>query len=287
MARAREGRDTYAGLARFGRENRALIARTLAEVRERGPLRAADVSDHRPTGEAWWGWSPVKSALEWLFWTGDLMTAQRRNFERVYDLAERVLPPAIIAAPTPSPEEAQRALLRIAARALGIATASDLRDYFRLPVADTRARIAELVEDGDLEPVTVEGWKQDAYLAAGARIPRTIDACALLSPFDSLIWERARTERLFDFVYRLEIYTPKHKRRHGYYVLPFLFGDRLAARADCKADRAEGKLRVLAVHYEDARPSAALRAALADELAQLAAWLDLAPPPRRLPVLSQ
>jgi uncharacterized protein YcaQ len=165
--------------------------------------------------------------------------------------------------------------MAVAARALGIATARDRRDYFRLPAEDAQLRVAELVEQGTLQPVTVEGWKQQAYLHVDAECPRGADVSALLSPFDSLIWERQRTERLFDFHFRLEIYTPVEKRQHGYYVLPFLFGDELVARCDLKSDRAAGVLRVQAVHWEPDAPEAA-RAALDDELALMAQWLGLA-----------
>lgn len=275
MARAERYTGIYGGLARFAREHRPLIARTLAEVRDRGPLGAGDMSGHRPTGAAWWGWSDVKTALEFLFWTGAITTAARRNFERVYDLTERVLPPAVLAAATPPEDVAQRALIHIAAQVLGVATERDLRDYFRIDVADAKMRISELVESGTLLPVVVEGWSTIAYVLPGIRVPRRMEATALLSPFDSLVWERSRIERLFQFTYRLEIYTPKHKRRHGYYVLPFLFGDRLAARVDLKSRRESSTLDALAIHYEDARPARSLTSALHAELRRLAGWLEL------------
>jgi uncharacterized protein YcaQ len=172
-------------------------------------------------------------------------------------------------------EDAQRELLRIAVRALGVATERDLRDYFRMPVADAKARIAELVEAREIQPLTVEHWKQPAFMDPRARLPRRVEARALLSPFDSLVWERSRTERLFGFRYRLEIYTPAHKREHGYYVLPFLLGEKLAARVDLKADRPRRVLRVVAAHCEDWASQDEVAAPLREELDLLAAWLGL------------
>jgi uncharacterized protein YcaQ len=185
-----------------------------------------------------------------------------------------------LGAPTPDEPAAKRELLRIAARALGIATRADLRDYFRLEI-DANGRIDELVESGELLAVAVEGWKQPAYLAPATVFPRRIDTRALLSPFDSLVWERNRDRRLFDFDYRIEIYTPAAKRVHGYYVLPFLYGDRLAARVDAKARRDIGVLEIIAVHYEDGKPALELRDALATSLDELATWLGLAHAKRR------
>jgi uncharacterized protein YcaQ len=272
MARARAGLGTWRHVARIVQEQPDLLRRVREEIAKRGPLAASAFDGARGTG-SWWGWSAVKTALEWLFWCGEITTASRKGFERVYDLPERVLPAAILAAPTPREDDAQRDLVRIAARSLGIAAERDLRDYFRLDLADARARVAELVESGELTRVGVEGVRGDRYLAAAAKIPRRVNARALLSPFDSLIWERARTRELFSFDFRLEIYTPSHKRVHGYYVLPFLLGDRLVARVDLKHDRQAATLRAHATHIEPGTKRAAIMPALREELQSMATWL--------------
>lgn len=276
MERAAAGEGVWSGIAAFARERPEAVARVLEEVRERGPLGVSDLAEPGSRRGGWWGWNHGKTALEWLFWTGRLTAAGRRGFERLYDLPERVLPPEILAAPTPDPADAQRELLRRAARALGVATEADLRDYFRLPMADARPRLVELVEAGELVPVRVEGWRQAAYLVPDLPIPRRAEAHALLAPFDPLIWERARTERLFGFRYRVEIYTPAARRRHGYYVLPFLSGERLTARVDLKADRQVGLLRVRAAHAEAGVAAGPAAEALAAELRRMADWLGLA-----------
>jgi uncharacterized protein YcaQ len=268
--------EAWGGMRRIHRDRPELVAQVLEEVRARGPVAASEVlEEERPkrTGP-WWDWSDVKRAFEWLFWSGRITSARRRGFERLYDLPERVLPAAVIAAPTPAIEDAQRELVRVAARALGVAAERDLRDYFRLGVVEARERVAELVEAGELWPVEVEGWRVPGYLDPAARLPRRVSARALVGPFDSLVWERARAERLFGFRYRIEIYVPAPKRVHGYYVLPFLLGDRLVARVDLKADRKAGALRVQAAHAEpDAPPDTA--AELRAELGSMAAWLGL------------
>ena len=273
MARAAD--DAWRGVRRVQRDQPQLVARVLDAVRERGPVAASELAEKRPRRSGpWWEWSDVKRACEWLFWSGQVTSARRRGFERLYDVPERVLPAAVLAAPTPAVDEAQRELVRVAARALGVAAERDLRDYFRLPAADARARVAELVEAGELLPVTVEGWREAAYAPPGVRVPRRIDAGALIGPFDSLLWERSRVERLFGFRFRLEVYVPAPRRVHGYYVLPFLLGDRLVARVDLKAGRQAGALLVRAAHAEpDAPPGTA--AALRDELDRMAAWLGL------------
>ena len=276
MDDARQGVGVWKGVAKFLAEHRPFIDKALAAIHDRGPLSAGELDLGERGQGGWWGWSEAKRATECLFWAGELTTATRRGtFERVYGLPETVLPKAVWSAPTPPRDEAHRILLRRAARAMGVATERDLRDYFRMGLADARRGVAELVEAGDLTPVTVEGWDQAAYLAPEAQRPRTVKANALLSPFDNLIWFRERAERLFDVRMRLEIYTPAHKRTHGYYVLPFLQGEAITARVDLKADRKAGLLRVLAAHREPAA-NAATAALLAVELKLMANWLGLA-----------
>jgi len=275
MARAATG-TSKGKLQEFRREKAEYIEEVRREVEDRGPIAASELANGGPKRGPWWGWNDGKLALEWLFFAGIVTTATRRaSFERVYDLTERVLPADIRALPTPAPEEAQRQLLRLSARALGVATEFDLRDYYRLPVADTKARLAELVEAGDLLPVEVEGWDRPAFLDPAARQPRRLEARALLAPFDPLIWERDRTERIFDFFYRIEIYTPVAKRKHGYYVLPFLLGDRLVGRIDLKSDRPNSRLMVPAAHLEPGIEARDVAAPLYEELRLMADWLGL------------
>src|SRR5690242_14959182 len=268
--------DGKGKLHRFREEKKAFIDEVRREIADRGPLAASDLSNGGKGRGPWWGWSDGKLAVEWLFFAGEVTTATRRgNFERVYDLTERVLPAEVLKRPTPVAEEAQRELLRQSARALGVATEFDLRDYFRLGVTDTKARLAELVEAGDLLPVTVEGWDRPAWLDPRARMPRKVEARALLAPFDPLVWERNRTHRIFDFFYRIEIYTPLNKRNYGYYVLPFLLGDRLVGRVDLKADRATSRLLAHAVHVEPGVDRRTVDGPLREELRLMADWLGL------------
>jgi hypothetical protein len=276
MKRAEAKIGTWGAVARIASEQPGYIERVFQEVVDRGPIAAGEVEDDiRRSKDNWgWNWSAAKTALEYLFWTGRITTASRRNFERRYDLPERVLPKRVLDLPTPDEATAHRELLLIAARSHGVGTVGDLADYFRIKNPQARPRIAELVEDGRLVEVAVSGWRHPAYMLPDMVVPRKAAAPALLVPFDPLIWERDRTLRLFDFHYRVEIYVPAEKRVHGYYVLPFLLGDRLVARVDLKADRSGGTLLVQSASAEPGAPEATA-AALAGELQLMASWLGL------------
>jgi uncharacterized protein YcaQ len=260
-----------------------LPERLVAEIRAGGPATARELDDGAPRStEHWgWNWSAARKALDFAYLSGELAVAGRSSsFEVVYDVPERVLPGEVLAAPTPSRDEADRELVRRAARSHGVATERCLADYYRMKLPPgpgtrgARAAVADLVEAGELLPVRVEGWGRPAYLHRDARVPRRVDARTVLSPFDPVVWERARTEALFGFRYRIEIYVPAAQRVHGYYVLPFLLGDRLVARVDLKADRARGALLVQAAYAEPGAPAEAAEELLA-ALHRLAAWLGL------------
>jgi uncharacterized protein YcaQ len=274
---ARADAEPWPAIRRIGTENPQLLEDVLELLAEQGPITAGDTGIPRPAPRPghMWNWHDGKIALEYLFYAGRVSTAKRVNFERYYDLTERVLPPDILEQPTPEPADAWRELVRISARALGVATIADLSDYFRISRAATKTAVAELVESGELLPVDVVGWGLPAYLWHAARRPRRVAARALLSPFDSLVWFRERTERLFGFWYRIEIYTPEPKRQYGYYVLPFLLGDTLVGRVDLKADRQAGVLRVQSAWVELGHDPAYVAAELAAELAITASWLEL------------
>ncbi len=284
MARAME--FAWGNMTRIATQQPGLVAWVLDEVRERGPITAAEIEHDAPRPKDHWGWnwSVVKQALEWLFYTGQVSAADRTtSFARRYDLTERVLPRAVLEAPTPAYEDAVRTLVELSARALGVAAEGELRDYFRLPVAGFKQAVTDLVDAGVLRPVAVQGWKQPAYLHHEARLPRWVRAATLVSPFDPLVWERARTERLFGMTYRIEIYVPAPQRLYGYYVLPFLLGDRFAARVDLKADRRAGVLQIPAAWIEPGADPVETAGALAAELRRLAGWLrldDIAAPER-------
>jgi uncharacterized protein YcaQ len=254
-----------------------LSTSVLEEVRVRGASTARDLDDgERRRRHHWgWNWSEARKALDFLYLCGDLAISGRNaQFEVRYDLPERVLPAAVLARPTPSVEEANLELVRRAAASHGVATLRCLADYFRMRVDEVRPAVDTLVESGELRPVTIEGWKRHAYLHRDARLPRRVDARALLSPFDPVVWERERAERLFDFHYRIEIYVPADKRVHGYYVLPFLLGDRIVGRVDLKADRTGDRLVVKAAYAEPGAPPETADE-LSAELRQLAGWLGL------------
>ena len=276
MARGEQLVDRWGRIGRLVRERPGYVDWVHEEVAARGPVTAGQVAEDEKRGtEEWgWNWTDAKTALEYLFYAGRVAIADRRNFERHYDLPERVLPASVLALPTPEEAAAHRELLLLAARYHGVGTASDLADYFRIGTVAARPRLAELVEDGRLEQIEVRGWPQPAYILPDATIPRRAAGRALLVPFDPLVWERSRAERLFDFRYRIEIYTPAHKRVHGYYVLPFLLRDALVARVDLKADRAARTLRVRAAWVEPGAPGDTA-SALAAELVLLAGWLAL------------
>jgi uncharacterized protein len=286
MTRA-EG-HAWKGVATFLRTHPELPGALLEAVAERGPVPLGQL-DHlgdvvkraKPAPGDMWNWTPAKKAVEWLFWRGEV--AALRNpvtFERLYVLPERVVPAAVLAAPTPDEDAAHRALLLRAARHHGVGTARDLADYHRLNVLRSRPLLDALVADGELRRVAVEGWKQPAYLHPDAGLPRRAAASALLSPFDSLVWERQRTEALFGFRYRIEIYVPAAKRVHGYYVLPYLHRGQLVARVDLKADRAAGALLVRGAYAEPdlaarGTDGADVATGLGQRLVELAAFLGL------------
>jgi len=266
------------GFDRFLERNPAYVRRALSAVRRRGPLSADDLpapDGMSPAIPGAWSRSVPRATLEALFGRGVLAIANRRpNFQRVYDLARRVIPAPHRDRRLPR-ADAERELLRRAARAQGVATLAHLADYYRMSPRDVRPRVAELVSDGDLQEVIVEGWREPGYLSRGSTVPRSVDAVSLLSPFDPLIWHRPRAAQLFGFDYRIEIYVPEARRRWGYYVLPFLLGERLVARLDLKADRARHRLLVIAAHHEPHTRPAIVVGPLARELWTLARWLGL------------
>jgi uncharacterized protein YcaQ len=279
------GDHPWQGVRRSASDQPELMAAALAEISRRGPVTIGDLDVHRqaPRREAsWWGWGDGKRVVEQLFYSGTITATRVDGLTRAYMLPERWLPAEVLARPAPPADDARRELLLVAARAHGLGTARDLADYYRMNVPASAGLLAGLAADGALEEVRVEGWNQPAYLHPEARRPRRrLRARALLSPFDSLIWERSRTERLFGMRYRIEIYTPAPKRVHGYYVLPFLLDEHLVARVDLKADRRARVLRVRSAWVEPAAEAATaggrerVVTELAAELGAMAAWLGL------------
>jgi uncharacterized protein YcaQ len=272
----------------LGTKRKAFIEAVYREVAERGPLAAGELSIAGKSRGPWWGWSDGKEAVELLVSQGRLAVAGRRHFERLYDVPQRVFPAAVLATAAVPEDEAKKALLVRAARAMGVGTAKDIAQYFhieawwdrqtvkgRRPPAKTQILFDSLVEEGRLQRVTVEGWPAPGFVVAGARIPSAVETRAIVSPFDPVLWERKWTRAVFGFEYQIEIYVPAPKRIHGYYVLPFLLGDRFAARVDLKADRKARTLIVHAAYLESGFDSRRVAPALAAELRSLAQWLSL------------
>ena len=254
-------------------DNPKYVQQVYREVVAKGPLRSADLSEPGESGGSWWGHSVGKRALEWLFWRGAVTVADRQRFIRWYDLPERVHSPGAMAQPPIEAPEAHRRLLRLAIAQCGVGTAADLADYYRIGISPARAALADLVASGEIREVEVEGWSEPVYLDPDAVCPRRVEGRALLSPFDPLVWFRPRLERLFDFRYRIEIYVPRPKRIHGYYVLPFLLEDRMVARVDLKLDRKARCLRVLGSFGEVDIDVDRVGRNLAEELSEMAQWL--------------
>ncbi len=262
--------------AEFRKEHPDYLEALRDEIAQRGPLSVKDLSDPGGRTGPWWGWSKGKLGLEVMYVAGELSIAERtKTFLTHYDLPERVIPEPVLEAPEADPVSARREMLLLAAKSHGVGTDKDLADYFRLKVTDCRPVLDELVADGQLHEAEVEGWAEPTYLHPEVTRPRSMDARALLSPFDPVVWFRPRAERLFDFHYRIEIYVPEPKRVHGYYVLPFLLGDRLVGRVDLKADRAAGTLMAKAAFIEPGNDPDVVAPALARSLNEMAAWLDL------------
>jgi len=276
MNAARKGKVTHWGLTSFYEENKAFVKRTLKHVTTNGPTTSRELSTRTEKKGTWWDWDEAKVALEYLFLTGQLMSRGRgTDFARIYDTPERVLPQRVFDAATPSEHDARKQLLVRSAIAQGVATSSDLADYYRQKPVAVKPLIAELVEEGELRAVAVDGWTEKAFVHRNAKLPNQLHASALLSPFDSLVWCRPRNERLFDFHYRIEIYTPKEKRKFGYYVLPFMMNGEMVGRVDLKADRANGALLAHSVHTEKGVKRSAINEALNAELYAMATWLQL------------
>ena len=277
LHRWRMERDHQWGeVARLAERRPEYIAEVMERVRSNGPLASGDFNSRVGPKGTWWDWDDAKIALEHLFWKGEVTGVRRANdFARMYSAAEKTIPAAILNTPAPAEREARKELLMLAARHHGVATMNDLTDYHRQKNAPCKPLIDELVESGSLQQVEVEGWAKPAYLHPQASRPRRVNARALLSPFDSLVWNRERTERLFGFRYRIEIYVPKPKRIYGYYVLPFLLGEELIGRFDLKSDRQSGTLLVQGSYAEPGVPAEVIAPEVAEELRLMAGWLGL------------
>jgi uncharacterized protein YcaQ len=280
MEAARLGKARHWGLTSFYDDNKAFVKRMLKHVETNGPTTARELSTRTEKRGAdkktWWDWDESKTALEYLFLTGQLMSRGRgTDFARIYDTPDRVLPKKVLDAPTPTEHDARKQLLVRSAIAQGVVTATDLADYYRQKLASIKPLITELLEEGELREVAVDGWAEKAFVHRSAKLPKQLHATALLSPFDSLVWCRPRNERLFDFHYRIEIYTPKEKRKFGYYVLPFMMNGQMVGRVDLKSDRTNSKLLVHSVHTEKGTKRTMINDALDNELRAMALWLGL------------
>jgi uncharacterized protein len=273
--RARKFDGIYKSMDEFGRTQKTFLRQTLKHIEKTGPIRSSEVPGAGESKGGWWGWSKGKLALETLFDQGLITAHGRERFERIYDVTERVIPSDILSLPSPREADGFHELIVLSAHALGVATEADLRDYFRLPIAEGRKAVADAVSSGALETVDVEGWKQKTYVPRGSTVPTTAGGNALLSPFDPIVWNRDRAERLFDFHYRIELYTPQTKRKFGYYVLPFLQGEKLSGRLCLKSDREAGVLLVNEAHIEDGNDQGETASTMAVELKRMAAWLGL------------
>jgi uncharacterized protein YcaQ len=272
----RHARRDWKRIVEMGDHASEYVEAVYRQVAERGPLAVADLDEPGERRGPWWGWADGKVALEYLFSAGRVGVAFRRNFTRYYDIVERVIPARYLQGESPDAADAQRLLILQAGKALGVGTARDLIDYYWIRVDEGRPALADLVADGALLEVEVEGWETPSYMHPEASVPRSIEARTLVNPFDTLMWNRDRIQRLHDFLYRIEIYVPQPKRVHGYYVFPFLLGDDLVARVDLKADRKAGALQVHGAFLETGAPDAThVAAELAVELAEMARWLGL------------
>ncbi len=273
---ASQGIGVWKGLYRIGQDEPGYVEYIYDQIVDRGPLRPGDLADARPRSGEWWGASSIgKTVLEYLFRCGRVGSRRDANFQRHFDLPERIIPAEIRDRPTPELHEAQRELLLVAARAHGIGTLDCLSDYHRMGNKTARPRLAELVEDAQILQVNVDGWSEPAYLHPAAKKPRSVAACSVLSPFDPVVWNRRRAKLLFDFDYRIEIYVPAAKRQYGYYVLPFLLGDDLVGRIEVKADRKHGVMRVLGAWSEPGHEDEFTAAAMASSLRELAKHLQM------------
>ena len=273
----RHGR--WGGAARILEREPTLVDDVLAVIEDRGASSAGEIEKHLDLDTPgrkgpWWDRSDVKVVCEQLFAAGVVSVPARTGFVRQYELSERVLPDSVLRRRVDE-SDAVRALVEKSSRALGIGTEPDLRDYYRLSQKQTKSAIADLVEDGVLDQVSVRGWNAPAYIHSEARTPRTATAAALLCPFDPMIFFRPRVERIFGFHYRIEIYTPQHKRIHGYYVFPFLLDGHLVARVDLKAVRARSELHVIAAYIEGDRDAGTIAPRLREVLHEMAQWLEL------------